>query len=81
MQIGTEMIKFNKINGWSYKTTDDRFMISNCGSRQWFSAEIDAEYSEKFGWAIPVENSKVYHTTITEAQRWIRDVEYAKVCA
>jgi len=56
-------------------------MISNCGARQWYSAEIDADYSEKFGWAIPVENSKVYHTTITEAQKWIRDVEYAKQVA
>jgi len=70
------MIKFNKINGWSYKTIDNKFMISNCGPRQWFSAEIDLEYSEKFGWAIPVENSKVYHASIKEAQQWVRTVEY-----
>jgi hypothetical protein len=73
------MIKFNRINGWSYKTTDGKFMISNCGSRQWFSAEIDFEYSEKFGWAIPVENSKVYHSSIKEAQQWVRTVEYKEI--
>ena len=73
------MIKFNRIDGWSYKTTDGKFMISNCGPREWFSAEVDFEYSEKFGWAIPVENSKVYHSSIKEAQQWIRNVEYKEI--
>jgi hypothetical protein len=74
------MIKFTRINGWSYKSDDNKFMISNCGLRQWFSAQIDTEQSLKFGWEIPIENSKVYHTTIGEAQRWVRTVEYAE-CA
>jgi tRNA 2-selenouridine synthase SelU len=43
---------------------------------QWFSAEIDTEASEKHGWEIPVENSKIYHATITQAQKWVRTVEY-----
>ena len=70
------MIKFKRINGWSYKTIEGKFMISNCGPRQWFSAEIDVEASEKFGWAIPIENSKVYHASLPEAQNWVRTFEY-----
>ena len=75
------MIKFNRINGWSYITTDDRFMISNCGSREWFSAEVDAEATAKHGFIIPDEHSKVYHKSLSSAQNWVRTFDYAKVCA
>jgi hypothetical protein len=56
-------MKFKRINGWSYKTEDGKFMISNCGYRTWFSAEIDQESSNHHGWEIALESSKVYHTT------------------
>jgi hypothetical protein len=75
------MIKFKKINGWSYKTTDARFMISNCGSRQWFSAEIDAEQTAKHGFIIANEHSKVYHSSLQSAQNWVRTFDYANVVA
>jgi len=75
------MIKFNRINGWSYKTSDNAYIISNCGSRTWFSAEIDAESSLKHGFDIAAENSKVYHTTLTEAQNWVRSYNYEAVLA
>jgi hypothetical protein len=75
------MIKFNKINGWSYKTSDDRFIVSNCGPRQWFSAEIDAELTAKHGFIVVDEHSKVYHNSLTSAQNWVRTFDYAKVCA
>jgi hypothetical protein len=75
------MIKFNKINGWSYKTSDDRFIVSNCGSRQWFSAEIDAEQTAKHGFIVADEHSKVYHSSLSSAQNWVRTFDYAKVCA
>ena len=75
------MIKFKRINGWSYKTQNDQFMISNCGKRMWFSAEIDTEASAKHGWEIPVENSKVYHSTLREAQNWIINFEIVKAVA
>jgi len=73
------MIKFNRINGWSYKTTDGKFMILNCGSRLWFSAEVDEAESEKFGWIIPLENSKQYHSSLKEAQNWVRSFNYKEI--
>ena len=51
-------------------------MISNCGPREWFSAEVDQAESEKFGWIIPLENSKQYHSTLKEAQDWVRSFNY-----
>jgi hypothetical protein len=72
------MIRFKRINGWSYKTVDNKFIISNCGKRYWFTAEIDQEATEKFGFEIPVENSKMYHSNISEAQNWVRSYEYKK---
>lgn len=73
----TATIKFKRINGWSYKTEDNKFMISHTGAdRYWFSAEIDEEATTKFGWAIPEENTKQYHTTLGEAQQWVRSFNY-----
>jgi hypothetical protein len=70
------MIKFKRINGWSYRTSDDKFMISNCGPRQWFSCEVDAESSARHGFLIALENTKVYHATLGEAQNWVRSFDY-----
>jgi hypothetical protein len=75
------MIKFNRINGWSYKTSDNAYMISNCGNRTWFSAQIDAELSAKHGFEVAVENTKMYHTTLAEAQNWVRSYNYVAVSA
>ena len=70
-------IKFKRINGWSYKTADNKFIISHTGAdRYWFSAEIDAESSEKWGWEIPIENTKQYFSTLRDAQRWVRAYHY-----
>jgi len=81
MQIGYKMIKFLRINGWSYKTSDNAYIISNCGNRYWFSAEIDAEATAKHGFEIAVEPSKVYHSSLRLAQSWVRDFDYSKVSA
>jgi hypothetical protein len=70
------MIKFKRINGWSYRTSDDKFIISNCGTRQWFSAEVDAESSARHGFLIALENTKMYHTTLGTAQDWVRFFNY-----
>jgi hypothetical protein len=74
-------MKFKRINGWSYKTEDGKFMISNCGPRSWFSAEIDQEASNHHGWEIPLESSKVYHATCREAQDWVVGYEMTKAGA
>ena len=73
------MIKFNRINGWSYKTSDNAYIISNCGNRTWFSAEIDTEVTAKHGFEIAIENTKMYHTTLTEAQNLVRSYNYVAV--
>lgn len=75
------MIKFKRINGWSYKTEDNRYMVSNCGERYWFSAEIDQEASARHGWEIAIENTKVYHSTCRDAQNWVREYEMKKAVA
>jgi len=67
---------FIRINGWSYKTRDNQFMISHTGAdRCWFSAKIDAEQSTRFGWEIADEFSKVYHTSLREAMNWVEAIE------
>jgi hypothetical protein len=75
------MIKFNRINGWSYKTSDNAYIISNCGDRTWFSAEIDSELTAKHGFDIAIENTKTYHTSLTEAQKWVRSYHYVEVAS
>jgi hypothetical protein len=72
------MIKFKRINGWSYRTSDDKFIISNCGPRQWFSAEVDEESSARHGFLIALENTKVYHTTLGTAQDWVCSFNYSE---
>ena len=64
-------MKIKKINGWSYKTEDNGFIISNCGDRVWFSAQIDAEATQKHGFEVAVENSKVYHRSYADAKNWV----------
>jgi hypothetical protein len=67
---------FIRINGWSYKTRDNQFMISHEGSdRCWWSAKIDAESSARFGWDIPIENSKTYHTSLRNSMDWVEKYE------
>ena len=61
-------MKFNKINGWSYKSEDNKVMFANAGQRYWFAAIIDQEESEKFGWIIPIENTKSYGNSIKDAK-------------
>jgi hypothetical protein len=67
---------FVRINGWSYKTRDNQFMISHEGSHGcWWSAKIDAESSARFGWDIPIENSKTYSSSLREAMNWVQNYE------
>jgi len=70
------MISFKRINGWSYKTSDQKFLVSNCGKKYWFSAEIDREESDKHGFDVVFENSKMYHSSLTDAQNWVRNYNY-----
>jgi hypothetical protein len=64
-------MNIKRINGWSYKTADNSFIISNCGDRVWFSAEIDAEATQKHGFEVPVENTKMYHSSYADAKNWV----------
>jgi hypothetical protein len=73
---------FIRINGWSYKTRDNQFMISHEGSnRCWWSAKIDAELSAHLGWDVPIENSKTYSSSLREAMNWVESYEMQKVGA
>ena len=73
---------WTRINGWSYKTRDNQFMISHTGAnRCWYSAKIDAEASAQWGWEICIESTKQYHTTLAEAKNWVESYELAKAGA
>ena len=39
-------MKFNRLNGWTYKTTDNAYIVYNGGPNEWYSAEIDHEIVE-----------------------------------
>lgn len=78
MKITTQ-VKFNRINGWSYRTSDDKFIVANCGPRYWFSAQVDEEATERHGFLVAIENSKVYHSSLSSAQKWVREFEYKVV--
>jgi hypothetical protein len=65
---------FIRINGWSYKTRDNKFMISHTGAdRCWFSAEIDEESSARWGWDVPNEYSKQYHSSLRNAMMFVEN--------
>ena len=67
---------WTRINGWSYKTRDNQFMISHEGSdRCWFSAKIDSESSTCWNFEIADESSKVYHSSLREAMNWVESYE------
>ena len=76
--MATKMIKFNRVNGWTYKTADNKFLVYNGGPNEWYSAEIDHELVEKFGYcSVAVdESTKQFHTSITNAQNWVRSFNY-----
>ena len=70
------MTIWTRINGWSYKTRDNQFMISHTGAnRCWYSAKIDTEASAQWGWEICIEATKVYHTTMRESMNWVESYE------
>ena len=67
---------WTRINGWSYKTRDNQFMISHTGAdRSWFSAKIDSESSTRWNFEIADESSKVYHSSLREAMNWVESYE------
>jgi hypothetical protein len=68
-------IKFNRVNGWTYKTSDNQFMVYNGGPNEWYSAKIDSELVEKHGYcSVAVdESSKMFHYSIKDAQNWVRN--------
>lgn len=72
------MIKFNRVNGWTYKTTDNAFIVYNGGPNEWYSAPVDAELVAKFGYCSVAikESEKMFHSSLRQAQQWVRTVEY-----
>lgn len=68
------MIKFNRVNGWTYKTTDNKFLVYNGGPNEWYSAEIDPELVTKYGYcSVAVnENTKQFHYSLKYAQLSVR---------
>jgi hypothetical protein len=73
------MIKFNRVNGFTYKTSDNAFIIYNGGPKEWYSAPVDAELAAKFGYVsvAAVDGNKVFHTSLRQAQEWVRTFDYA----
>jgi len=71
-------IKFNRVNGWTYKTVDNQFLVYNGGPNEWYSAKIDPEMVEKFGFCSVAidESTKQFHSSIKNAQLWVRKFEY-----
>ena len=76
-----KVIKFNRVNGWTYKTEDDQYIVYNGGSREWYSAKVDPEMAAKYGFVSVsiIQSTRQYHSSITEAQQWVREVEYKEV--
>ena len=73
---------WTRINGWSYKTRDNRFIIQHSGAnRCWYSAEIDAESTARHGFDVCNEYSKTYHSTLREAMNWVESREMKKAVA
>jgi hypothetical protein len=72
------MIKFNRVNGWTYKTTDNAFIVYNGGPNEWYSAPIDSEMAARFGFnsVVAVQSEKIFHTSLRHAQNWVRTVNY-----
>ena len=75
------MIKFNRVNGWTYKTTDNKVLVYNGGPREWYSAEIDHELVQKFGYCsvAVIESTKRFHFSMKDAQIWVRSFNYKEV--
>jgi hypothetical protein len=71
-------MKFNRVNGWTYKTKDNKFMVYNGGANEWYSAEIDIELVEKFGYSSVsvVQESKQFHYSLKDAMTWVREFIY-----
>jgi len=71
-------IKFNRVNGWTYKTSDSKFVVYNGGANEWYSAPVDIELVEKFGiCSVAIdESNKMFHRSLRDAQNWVRSVNY-----
>jgi len=72
------MIKFNRVNGWTYKTSDSEYIVYNGGPNEWYSAPVDTELVKKYGFC-PVavnESEKVLHSSLRDAQNWVRSFNY-----
>jgi len=73
---------WTRINGWSYKTRDNRFIIQHSGgTRCWYSANIDAEATARHGFDVCDEYSKQYFSSLREAMNWIETHEINKAVA
>lgn len=75
------MIKFNRVNGWTYKTEDNQYLVYNAGPNEWYSAKVDADMVAEFGYTtvVAIDSTKVFHYSIKDAQSWIREVNYKQV--
>ena len=71
-------MKFNRVNGWTYKTNDNAYIVYNGGPNEWYSAPVDSELVAKYGYSSVsvIESQKIFHTSLREAQSWVRSVDY-----
>jgi hypothetical protein len=71
-------MKFNRVNGWTYKTNDDAFIIYNGGPNEWYSAKIDSKLVEQFGICsvVAIQETKQFHYSLKDAMAWVRLTEY-----
>jgi hypothetical protein len=74
------MIKFKRVNGWTYKTADNKYIVYNGGANEWYSAPVDEKLVEQFGYcSVAVnESQKTYHYSICDAQSFVQDFYYAE---
>ena len=80
--MNKSLIKFNRVNGWTYKTSDNQFIVYNAGPNEWYSAVIDSSMTEMFGYTsvTAIDSTKQFHTSMQNAMAWVRaEIETARV--
>jgi hypothetical protein len=72
------MTKFNRVNGWTYKTSDGKFIVYNGGPNEWYSGPVDPVLVAKFGFCSVAidEGNKIFHNSLRSAQDWVRSFNY-----
>lgn len=72
------MIKFKRVNGWTYKTEDDQYIVYNGGPNEWYSGKADQDLVKQYGYESVAmdDSSKQFHSSLRLAQLWVREVNY-----